>query len=350
MGSLDGYEPSVQWQDEFARVIRCGRCNGATDRHLLRDGHENLPQPGYVGLNYEMHRVLLVGQNPGTPKSLGNRDQPYMAALRSLGDNPTEVHYKKLATVLTGLIPQWPIHGNYFPLPDCGLTLDDIAYCNIVRCRTTNDHPPGQALTSACVSEHFSRWLQILQPRVVIFIGRWAYERGIAVVAAAGIPHTFMNRQRSLASAERTANRAAVVALVRARMAGARTPEARVDHMAPTAVPPAAVNVSPPNAPVLSHRVESTPCSATLNRLSIYCNGQYIGEYERAQAADVDRKKEEVACAMQELFYAFKTFGEFQVRWDGKRRLKSIRVNGVEVGQVPERCWRKPSRVKSANC
>lgn len=67
---------------------------------------------------------------------------------------------------------------------------------------------------SNCVREHFARWLHVLSPRVVVFIGKWAAERGAGIVSAAGVPHTFMNRQRSLASVERSANRAAVISLV----------------------------------------------------------------------------------------------------------------------------------------
>lgn len=205
----------LNWHTEFARVVGYTRCSVAADRNLLRDANENVPQPGYIGSKYDTARVLLVGQNPGTPKSLTAQDIPYTSALRAIRDEPTPERYAQLTVALNDFIPQWPVHGNYFPLAECGLTLQQIAYCNIVRCRTSGDKAPNSRVVGQCTDEHFSRWLRILAPRVVVFIGKWASERGAGIVTAARIPHAFMNRQRSLASAERITNRAAVVSLVR---------------------------------------------------------------------------------------------------------------------------------------
>jgi hypothetical protein len=93
----------------------------------------------------------------------------------------------------------------------------------------------------------------------------------------------------------------------------------------------------------MSLRIDTQPIGTKLHRLSIYYNGQYIGEYERSRAADIDRKREEVACALSLLLDIYNKRGEFQVRWDGTHGVKSIRVNGTEVGQIPRDCWRKAS-------
>ena len=205
----------INWHIEFARIINCAGCSVTIDHNLLRDSDENIPQPGYIGTNYDTTRVLLVGQNPGTPKSLAEKDRPYTAALRALRDEPTPTRYLRLTEVLDKFIPEWPVHGKYFPLSECGLSLQDIAYCNIVRCRTRGDKAPNIKMTEKCANNHFSRWLRILSPRVVVFIGKWASARGASTISATNIPHTFINRQRSLSTAERVANRAAVVSLVR---------------------------------------------------------------------------------------------------------------------------------------
>lgn len=205
---------AVEWHTEFARVIGCTRCSIATDGNLLRDAEENLPQPGYVGARYDASRVLLVGQNPATPKKLADRDRTYTAALRALRKEASPDRYAHLASVLRDFIPQWPVHRHYFPLAECGLTLDDIAYLNLVRCRTAKDKAPKRALVAQCNAEHFNRWVRALAPRVVVFIGKWAFDRGTSVVRALGVPHGFVNRQRNLASAKRSANRSAVVCLV----------------------------------------------------------------------------------------------------------------------------------------
>ncbi len=207
---------SVEWHSEFARVISCKRCTSGTDRNLLRDDGENVPQPGYIGPHYDKSRVLLVGQNPGMPfKHLIAPDRPYTAALRALRDAPTPQQYSQLSAVLKDFIPAWPVHGNYFPLEESGLSLEDIGYFNIVRCRTLNNRLPGKRLTSECVDKHFVRWLSLLAPNVVVFIGKWAWEQGKSPVESGEIPCAFVNRQRSLSQLERTANRDKVAALVR---------------------------------------------------------------------------------------------------------------------------------------
>lgn len=207
---------AISWSTEFEKVLSCAACSQATDRNILRDGNENVPQPGYVGNNYEARRVALVGQNPGTPKTLEAQDRPYTAALRGLRDTPGEVKYQELHSVLQAFIPKWPVHGNYFPLAECGLSLKDIAYFNVVRCRTTSDAKPGISTVDSCLHSHFGRWLDLLAPRVVVFIGKWAADRGSHEVERRGIPFAYMNRQRSLSSLQRTENRKSVIQIVTA--------------------------------------------------------------------------------------------------------------------------------------
>lgn len=93
----------------------------------------------------------------------------------------------------------------------------------------------------------------------------------------------------------------------------------------------------------MSLQVDAQPIGIKLHRLVITSDGVIIGEYERSQAADIDRKIEEIKCALQLLVDVYKRDGEFVVRWDSKRRVKSIRVRGAEVSQVPLDCWRQPS-------
>lgn len=200
---------------EFARVIQCKACTNDSYAKLLRDSEQNVPQPGYIGPKYWESRVLLVGQNPGTPKSLADADLLYTAALRQLRDAPTEPNYQALEMKLKEFIPQWPVHGNYFPLAEAGLTLDDIAYFNVVRCRTVADAAPGVNLVRNCLSHHFTRWLDELAPRAVVFIGKWAADQAAYVVESRSIPYMFMNRCRSLSSEERAENRLSVVRFVR---------------------------------------------------------------------------------------------------------------------------------------
>ncbi len=199
----------------FAEVIACKACDLVTCPRLLRDNDENVPQPGFVGREYAQSRVMLVGQNPAVPpERLRAADQPYTAALRALRDNPSVSTYEALSRVLRDFVTSWPIHGTYFPLGECGLTLDDIAYCNLVRCRTSGNTGPPAAAVRNCVSIHFDRWMDVLQPRVVVFIGMWALEHGGESVRQRGLPCDFINRNRSLNQQARLENREHVAQLV----------------------------------------------------------------------------------------------------------------------------------------
>jgi hypothetical protein len=139
------------------------------------------------------------------------RDAIYTAALRRLAQTGSNDDYQRLYNVLRQFVPDWPVQRNYFPLEESGLGLEDIAYCNLVRCRTVENAAPANGLVDNCLS-HFDEFLKAVEPKVVVFIGKWAHDR--AVDRLGGIPYAFMNRMRSLSGAERQKNRDEVVALV----------------------------------------------------------------------------------------------------------------------------------------
>lgn len=208
--------------EEYRRVIACAECArcGECAGRVLRDDLFDLPQPGYVGAAYDSSRVLLLGQNPGvSPDRYREQDRRYADALVRLREAPGEVALARLQALLEAMIPSWPVAGRHFPLAECGLGLRQIAHFNVVRCRTPDNAPPCPAVTARCVGLHFARWLELLAPRVVVCIGKRAHDQAGHLLAARGIPHAFVSRRRDLPAAERAANRAAVVALVRSALA-----------------------------------------------------------------------------------------------------------------------------------
>jgi hypothetical protein len=86
----------------------------------------------------------------------------------------------------------------------------------------------------------------------------------------------------------------------------------------------------------MSLRVDPQLLGTKFYRMAIYFEGKLLGEYERSQAADIDRKTEEIQCALPKLLEISQTHGEFRVRWDGKRGVKSVRVSDIEVWQIPK--------------
>ena len=222
----------------FAEVIRCDHCARQGFPKLLRDDEFDLPQPGYVGSNYANTRVLLVSQNPGvSPDRFNAQDKDYAAALIAVRDNPTAAAYNDLKAVLDRIIPTWPYFKNYFPLAECGLGLDDIAFFDTVRCRTVGNATPGRRLARACIGNHFARWLDWLQPRVVVFTVKWAHDNTAHLLNHRGIPNGFINRRRSLSNIERQANRAEVAALVRGVLHGEQQSAPRAVRAAPPPKP-----------------------------------------------------------------------------------------------------------------
>jgi uracil-DNA glycosylase len=199
----------------FYNVINCEACNSSIGSILVRDKLINLPQPGYIGKNYEKFRVLLIGQNPGVcPPSRQLNDRKYMQALLNLAVKPSIHTYKKLYQILLGYIPGWSVNRKYFPLEECGLGLDDIAYCNVVRCRTQDNIKPSKTVTDNCIREHLFNFIDLVDPKVIVYIGKWAHDQVSPFLKSRKIPMTYMNRDRSLSSNERDANRKEVIKIV----------------------------------------------------------------------------------------------------------------------------------------
>ena len=108
--------PAVPWHLEFAKVIKCTKCTRATDKNLLRDAVENVPQPGYIGARYTRAGLLLVGQNPAVPPAnLVAMDKNYTAKLRAVREAPiietlhgVAIGARRLHPGLAGAAPIFP--------------------------------------------------------------------------------------------------------------------------------------------------------------------------------------------------------------------------------------------------
>ena len=94
----------------------------------------------------------------------------------------------------------------------------------------------------------------------------------------------------------------------------------------------------------MSVRIRAESIGPKLHRLRMFIDGTDIGEYERSQEADIDRKKAEIVAAQALLLSLFLKHGALCVRWVRKSRKKSVRrADGVEVGVIPKSAWRTPS-------
>jgi hypothetical protein len=199
-----------------ARVLKCTACESSHRTGVLRDTSENIPQPGYVGKNYSRSRVVFVGQNPAIcPDRLRNEVAPYMAALHTLRDNPSAQALAEFRRAMEEFSPSWALFQRYLPLSDCGLQLDQIAYFNVVRCRTFMNASPRIGPTRMCTENHFRDWLGLLRPKCVIFLGKWGYDEAGHVPQQLGICTDFLDRSRSLSREVRARNRHRIIELVK---------------------------------------------------------------------------------------------------------------------------------------
>jgi uracil-DNA glycosylase len=178
-------------REKFLNVLNCDACLA---KHVLRDDMFNLPQPGYVGTNYQKTRILFVGQNPGVSK-FPEEDKTYARYLNNLKKNRNDKAYDELNRFLLEFIPQWMSIKRYSPLEACGLEQDDIAYINLVRCRTAGNAPPAKLVVDFCL-RHFAELLDVLQPAAVVCLGKFAYNGTYEELASRNIPVCFINRAR----------------------------------------------------------------------------------------------------------------------------------------------------------
>jgi len=91
--------------------------------------------------------------------------------------------------------------------------------------------------------------------------------------------------------------------------------------------------------------IKTSKAGKTLHHIKIYINTMYIGDYERSQEGDIDRKKEEIRLSAYLLLEIYQRYGFFIVCWDNKDRKKSIRVHGREVGIIPKKNWQLPNKL-----
>jgi len=199
--------------DIYTEVLRCTACPTLVVR---RDAFEDVPQPGFVGARYAASRVLVVGQNPGQPTpALDQQDRVYTTLLRGLRDDPSQESLQTYQRYAIQFAAEFPILRKYPVISACGLDLDDIAYCNLVRCRS-RERGHTVAVARTCAMRHFARWLDALEPRFVVFIGKWPWEQGQGELGKRRIPSAFINCRQGLSKSEIQADVDRVGRLVKA--------------------------------------------------------------------------------------------------------------------------------------
>jgi N-acetylglutamate synthase-like GNAT family acetyltransferase len=68
------------------------------------------------------------------------------------------------------------------------LTLDDVAYFNILKCKTKENRTPSAALYQTCAQQTTRRQLEVLAPGFVLCFGKAVFDQVEAITAALRIP------------------------------------------------------------------------------------------------------------------------------------------------------------------
>jgi hypothetical protein len=194
---------------EFCQVIKCDKCSQENIRNLLRDDKKNVPQPGFVGEYYDTTRILFIERNPGHPKNLTIEDK-YNKGLRQLV-NSTEklLFFNGIYKPIYKSFENYLINGQKKEIKkiidSLGIDLGHIAHFNKARCRTKDCKTPTDKMFENC-EDHLRNFIDLLEPKVVIFIGKEVSDKTRGIIDKYKIPNNFLNRCRSLNLEERDKN------------------------------------------------------------------------------------------------------------------------------------------------
>gem|GEM_PF-6669476 len=182
----------MEFMDLFLKICECPH------QHKCLTDFEKLdisvrPQGGFLGSNYWMNRVLIIGQNPGGGKAaranLGSEEDYYHTLVEELLTARNADKFHSLMKYLeNSFMPKWPIFRNFDLQRHWGFGLSDIALINAVHCRTSDDKAPNETVARRCFREHTIEQINVLEPRLIICFGKKAYDFLHSLYPKANIP------------------------------------------------------------------------------------------------------------------------------------------------------------------
>jgi hypothetical protein len=187
---------AIVWKN-ILRLSHQGFFDGFAHAAIDREhGHDKLPQPGYVGRSYRPSGLVLMGQNPGNGKDgMTPPDERQYRLLYDLRDaNSSSKRLKAyrslMITLETEVMVTWKIVRNVVTplLDELELTFDKIAYLNLMKFRTVDNHPPNTLYNRS--------WPQTVEQLN-------ALSPGLVVALGAGTHDKFVNRYTGSANHDR---------------------------------------------------------------------------------------------------------------------------------------------------
>lgn len=135
-----------------------------------------IPQFGYVGKDYALSRVLLLGINPGNGPSHKRTpgDELMMESLAGFASEPSPESFRAAHAAYRAACESWPIWTRHCAeiLRAGRLTLDQIAYANCLPWRTESCSGFSDQVARRAALHHAYPLIAELQPQVVVALGK----------------------------------------------------------------------------------------------------------------------------------------------------------------------------------
>lgn len=157
-------------------VLKCKRCEGNKCKELgisyEKIDYHNLPL--IVGRNYSKSkkRVCIIAQNPGesTKQSIDEEQTHLQKFYRSEKNKDYEAFCEFMVKERFSGVKKWKLFDNFHVLTNLDILPSQIAFTNVVKCRTTDNNGLGQPLIRKC-SYHLENEIKALEPKFVITLG-----------------------------------------------------------------------------------------------------------------------------------------------------------------------------------
>jgi hypothetical protein len=194
-------DPKDLFRDEFKKI-------------LPRHKYDKLPQPGFVGFEYEPGGLLFLGMNPGSAHATGGRgprDEIFYQCLLDLlevDDKYILEEFDKFNGYLLFCINKWKLFNNYIKpaLRRFETRLSSIAFLNILHWRTQSDVNPRR-LYEINWNKYTRKQIEALQPGVIIVLGKnaakWFKEKWAKENVVPDVVVEYITRERNISKKER---------------------------------------------------------------------------------------------------------------------------------------------------
>lgn len=173
-----------------------------------------IPQFGYVGIDYQPLRVLLLGINPGNgPEKAQSRsrgDVQMMPALHRFFELRSSQAFLDAQNAYKGVCQSWAVWGQHCAelLVNNHLSIEQIAYSNCLPWRTESQSAFDDSIAERAAELYAVPLIEELKPKIIVAVGKKAAKiLGYAVIAMP--PTVVWNRARSLTESVDKERRAA---------------------------------------------------------------------------------------------------------------------------------------------